>query len=152
MMLIRFMLPNRYFCEKRPSPPQRFLLRSDLSSIDTHKAPVHLLAPVPALVSTGFPRPAGGSTYIHQAKTRCGILSIRPPRRTHRTSCATWIHKELPLQLVRLELMRSPPQQHIYIHMPSRDEQAVRIPGRNDGVSMRKADPQRSVRDNLGQG
>ena len=104
---------------------------------------------MPALVSTGFPPRARDGTYIHEAKTRRWLLSVRPPRCAHCTSCAPWIHKEFPLKFVRLEFMCPSPQQNIYIHMPSRNEQAVRIPWRDDGVSMRKANPQRSVRDNL---
>lgn len=82
------------------------------------------LQPTSAPVSNDLSSPPRRTeeTHIHQAKTRRGFLPVRPPRRAHGSRRASWIHKELPLQLVSLKLVGSPPQQHVDIHVPRRDE------------------------------
>jgi len=43
--------------------------------------------------------------------------------------------------------VRASPQQNIYIHLPRRNEQAVAIAGRYDGVAVREAYAKRAMRD-----
>lgn len=47
--------------------------------------------------------------------------------------------------------MRAAPEQHIDVHLARRDQQTIRIPGRDDGVAMREADAEGAVGDDLGE-
>lgn len=48
--------------------------------------------------------------------------------------------------------MCATPQQHVDVHLPCHDQQAVGIAGRNDGVAMGEAYAQRAMRDDFGEG
>jgi hypothetical protein len=53
---------------------------------------------------------------------------------------------------VGFEAMCPAPQQHVDVHLPRHDQQAVRIGRRNDGVAMCEAYPQRAMCDDFGEG
>lgn len=48
--------------------------------------------------------------------------------------------------------MGAAPQQHIHIQMPGRDQQAIGVARRDDGVAVRESDAQAAVGDDFGEG
>jgi hypothetical protein len=92
-----------------------------------------------------------GATHIHQHEARRRILILRPPARRHCARRTPRIHKELALHLVRLELVRAAPQQHVDVHLAGCNQQTVAVARRHNRMSMCKADAQRAVRHDLGQ-
>lgn len=89
------------------------------------------------------------ATYIHQHKARRRLLLLRPPPRTHRSRRTPRVNEELALHLICLEPVRAAPEQHIYIHLPCRYQQAVAVSRRYDGVPMREAYAQTTMRDDF---
>ena len=45
--------------------------------------------------------------------------------------------------------MCSPPKEHVYIHMPCRDQKAVRVSGRQYSMTMGEPDSHRAMRDHF---
>lgn len=99
------------------------------------------------------PQLLGGwmGAYIHQTETRRRFLPIRPIPRAHGPRGTSWVHKESPLHLKRLETMCSSPQQDIHVHLTSGDEQGVCIPRRDDGVAMGETNAKTTMGNDLGE-
>jgi len=92
---------------------------------------------------------AGSSTHIHENKARDRAFALSPPSAGNRASCASGIDKELPLQFIRLEPMRSAPQEHIAVQPSCLDQQAIAICLRHDSVAMGESYSEISMDDDL---
>ena len=95
--------------------------------------------------------------HVHQHKARrVRVLLLRRAQRlVHpavRARSAARVHEELALHLVRFELARAAPAQHVHVHLPRRDQQGVRVAGGHDAVAVREADAQTAVRDDFAEG
>ena len=95
--------------------------------------------------------------HIHQHKA--GSISVfllaDPERLVHpavRARRAARVHEKLALHLVRFELARAAPAQHVDVHLPRGDQQRVRVARRHDAVAVREPDAQTAVRDDFAEG
>jgi hypothetical protein len=139
------MIHHRRFSEMTPFPPprSRCLLRPSAAGIRIAQA--HRLEPV-IFVSRLFEVVHfSGQTHVHQHKTRCWVLVFCPPSGCHCSCRTSRIDKKLALHFICLKLVCSSPQQDIHVHLPRRNQQAVAITWRYNGVSMCEAYAQRSV-------
>src|SRR4051812_37380980 len=129
------MIDLRRFFGTGPSLRRHSPLHWRLSLDDTRITRGHLPVPVKnvSTYSVICPRneviplrvPSG--TYIHEYEAGRRIFRLRPPTRGHGPGRTSWVHEELALHLICIELVRAAPQQNIHVHLPCCYQQAVCI-------------------------
>ena len=98
--------------------------------------------------------PLAKKTHVHQAKAGYvaqSILALRRPSDAHGSRSASRVDEEFPLQFVGFEPVGSSPEQHVNVHVACSDQQAVCIPGGQDGMAMGEAYAEGAMGDDLGE-
>ncbi len=88
-------------------------------------------------------------TYVHQAEAGRRFLVNCLPACAECAGCAAWVYKELPFQFICFEFVRSTPQQDIHIHLPCGNQESIRVPMRNNSMSMCEPYPKAAMLDDF---
>ena len=90
--------------------------------------------------------------HEHEARRVRVVLLSSPQRLVHPAvgaGGAARVDEELALHLVRFELARAAPAQHVDVHLPRGDQKGIGVAWGDDAVAVREADAQTAVRDDF---